>query len=140
MIDLHRIAPAAAVGLLVCGLSGAAEAASTVQRANMYAGPGGGYAVVTTVPAGAYVALGGCDRGWCQASYGRWSGYLHVAYLAGAGAPATGTNLRTSTGGTVRLENRGSPPALGLIMQGGGVKKKQQLNNRAIPLELRDPF
>jgi uncharacterized protein YraI len=110
-----------------------AEAASTTRAVNMRSGPGTGYSVITTVPGGVPITIYGCAGGWCQAAYGRWSGYVSAAYIANASGPGT-TNLRTSTGGTVTLSGRSSPPALGLILQGGGVRKKrQQLNNRASP-------
>jgi uncharacterized protein YraI len=59
-----------------------ATARVTVQL-NMRRGPGTSYGVVIAIPAGATVSVGQCvsSNTWCQASYGRYSGWVAARYL-----------------------------------------------------------
>jgi len=134
MARMRHLAGMAVGALAGMAVGDGAEAASTTRSAYLHSGPGTGYSVVTTVPGGAQIGILGCGGNWCRASYGRWTGYVWAPYIAGA--YGGGTNMQTSSGATIRLENRGSPPGLGLILQGGGTKKRQELlNNRSIAVE-----
>lgn len=61
----------------------AATAASGVATGdvNLRAGPGTGYAVITTIPAGAPLEIYGCSS-WCQVSYGGTQGYVSGNYVS----------------------------------------------------------
>lgn len=73
---------AIAAGALV--LSGGIAAAATVTNdLNLRSGPGPGYRVIGTMPAGAYVDVIGCDGSWCRVSWGGSVGYASASYLAG---------------------------------------------------------
>ena len=77
---LSVLAGALAAGLLAS--SGAfAEEAVTTDDVNMRAGPGTGYAVLLTLPAGAPVDVQGCDAGWCRIVYRGRLGYVSQSFL-----------------------------------------------------------
>lgn len=77
-------------GLLAAGLlfgaTGLAAAAPAMVAGdlNLRAGPGTGYGVLTTMPAGATVRLIGCSGSWCRVSYRGFAGYASASYLAPA--------------------------------------------------------
>ena len=48
---------------------------------NLRQGPGTSYAIVTTIPAGAPVAVSGCSGGWCQVSFQGANGYVIASSL-----------------------------------------------------------
>src|SRR6185312_3000113 len=50
---------------------------------NMRAGPGTGYAVITTIPAGAPIEVIGCSS-WCQVAFGGTEGFASANYVSGA--------------------------------------------------------
>jgi uncharacterized protein YraI len=67
-------------------LSGGLAAAATVTNdLNLRAGPGTGYRVIGTLPAGAYVDVIGCGGGWCRVNWGGAVGFASASYLAGGG-------------------------------------------------------
>lgn len=67
-------------------LSGGIAAAATVTNdLNLRSGPGTGYRVIGTMPAGAYVDVMGCDGSWCQVNWEGAVGYASASYLAGGG-------------------------------------------------------
>jgi uncharacterized protein YraI len=84
--------------LMVAGLAGliglAATAASavpalTTNPLNLRSGPGTGYPVITTIPAGSAVEVGTCQGSWCPVAWQSYEGYASGRYLqAGAGAVA----------------------------------------------------
>lgn len=53
---------------------------------NLRQGPGTNYPVVTTIPAGAPVAVAGCNGAWCQVSFQGQGGYI-IATSLGAPPP-----------------------------------------------------
>ncbi|HVV94491.1 MAG TPA: SH3 domain-containing protein [Hyphomicrobiales bacterium] len=63
--------------------------ATVTTALNLRTGPGGGYAVETTIPAGAGVNVHSCGGGWCHLGFRGLQGYASAAYIAGAG-PAIG--------------------------------------------------
>jgi len=73
---------AIAAGALV--LSGGIAAAATVTNdLNLRSGPGTGYRVIGTMPAGAYVDVIGCDGSWCRVNWQGSVGYASASYLGG---------------------------------------------------------
>ena len=72
-------------GTLAAGLmasSGAfADDAVTTADVNMRTGPGTGYSVVLTLPAGAPVDVQGCSAGWCRVVYRGAVGFVSQSYL-----------------------------------------------------------
>jgi uncharacterized protein YraI len=76
---------------MVGGLAwSAAEAAPGVAtgNVNMRTGPGTGYAVITTIPAGAPVEVLGCPS-WCEVAYAGTRGWASSNYISAAAvAPA----------------------------------------------------
>jgi len=74
----------AAVLLLSAGAA-AAYPATVTGNLNMRSGPGTGYAVLDTIPAGTVVDVRGCTGSWCDIG----SGWVSASYLARGGyAPA----------------------------------------------------
>ncbi len=70
-------------GSLVALSAGAAAAAPAVVDSglNLRSGPGTGYAVIETLPAGARVDVTGCTGGWCRVVYDGARGYASREYL-----------------------------------------------------------
>jgi len=67
-------------------LSGGIAAAATVTNdLNLRSGPGTGYRVIGTMPAGTYVDVIGCSGSWCRVNWGGAVGYASASYLAGGG-------------------------------------------------------
>src|SRR5690606_12404730 len=87
---MKPILVSAGLGLAIGLLAGAATAAPARTEAtlNLRAGPGTGYRVLTTMPAGAGVDLGACSGGWCRVRYAGLSGYASGRYRAGGGGVA----------------------------------------------------
>jgi Bacterial SH3 domain len=54
---------------------------------NLRRGPGTNYTVITLIPAGAGVAVGECNGGWCQVAYQGQDGYV-IATSLGQGGPS----------------------------------------------------
>jgi uncharacterized protein YraI len=75
-----------AIGLLL-GTAGAAAAAPAVITGdlNLRSGPGTGYAVIDTMPAGATVNVLGCSGAWCRVAWGGARGFASRSYLEGTG-------------------------------------------------------
>ncbi len=84
-MKLKTLAIAAGAFLLSGGL---AAAATVTNDLNLRSGPGTGYRVVGTMPAGAYVDVLGCSGGWCRVNWGGAVGYASASYLAGGRGPA----------------------------------------------------
>ncbi|MBS0246161.1 MAG: SH3 domain-containing protein [Proteobacteria bacterium] len=65
--------------------AGIASAATVTNDLNLRSGPGTGYRVVDTMPAGAYVDVIGCGGSWCRVNWRGSVGYASASYLAGGG-------------------------------------------------------
>jgi uncharacterized protein YraI len=70
-------------GLLTLAGIGAANAAVVTGDLNLRSGPGTGYRVIDTMPAGSYVDVVGCTGSWCQVQFGGITGYASASYLGG---------------------------------------------------------
>jgi uncharacterized protein YraI len=70
-------------GLLSRAGIGAANAAVVTTDLNLRSGPGTGYGVVATMPAGADVNVLSCSGAWCRVSWGGAVGYASASYLGG---------------------------------------------------------
>jgi hypothetical protein len=71
-------------GLFVAALATPAYAdgyATTRSAANLRKGPGVGYAVISTVPAGARLWVGNCQPGWCKAVWRNKTGWIAASLL-----------------------------------------------------------
>jgi uncharacterized protein YraI len=79
---------AAAVLALSTGIAAAAPA--EIERSgNVRSGPGTGYRVVATLPAGSVVDVGSCTGSWCRVAFEGGEGYMARSLLAlGAAPPA----------------------------------------------------
>jgi hypothetical protein len=55
---------------------------------NLRRGPGTNYTAITLIPAGAAVAVGDCNGGWCQVAYQGQDGYVIATSLGQGGASA----------------------------------------------------
>jgi uncharacterized protein YraI len=75
-------------GLLLLAGVGAADAAVVTGDLNLRSGPGTGYRVIDTMPAGSYVDVIGCTGAWCRVEFGGAVGYASASYLGGGGAYA----------------------------------------------------
>ena len=72
-------------GLLVgLAIPATANAAFTRDTVNLRTGPGTGYSVITTLPAGAFVNVGRCVPRWCRVATRGVVGWMSAAYI-GAG-------------------------------------------------------
>jgi len=65
--------------------AGIASAATVTNDLNLRSGPGTGYRVVDTMPAGAYVNVIGCGGSWCRVNWRGEVGYASASYLARGG-------------------------------------------------------
>ena len=71
-------------GLLLLAGVGAADAAVVTGDLNLRSGPGTGYRVIDTMPAGSYVDVIGCTGAWCrvrQGAFGRAGARAHGFWL-----------------------------------------------------------
>jgi uncharacterized protein YraI len=75
-------------GLLLLAGASAANAAVVTGDLNLRSGPGTGYGVIDTMPAGAYVDVLGCTGSWCEVAFGGITGYASASYLGGGGGDA----------------------------------------------------
>jgi uncharacterized protein YraI len=72
--------------LASAGLAAAAPGMTTATL-KLRAGPGTGFGVLTTMPAGAAVNVLGCGpEGWCRVQFAGFTGYANASYLD-LGAP-----------------------------------------------------
>jgi uncharacterized protein YraI len=86
-MPMQRMLGAAAVLTLSTGLAAAAPAAVETD-ANVRTGPGTGYRVIATLPAGTVVDAGPCTS-WCRIRWSGGEGYMARSLLAlGAAPPA----------------------------------------------------
>ncbi|HWK98105.1 MAG TPA: SH3 domain-containing protein [Pseudolabrys sp.] len=83
-MKLRTLAIAAGAFLLSGGL---AAAATVTNDLNLRSGPGTGYRVIGTMPAGSYVDVIDCSGSWCRVNWGGAEGYASASYLAGGGSP-----------------------------------------------------
>jgi uncharacterized protein YraI len=72
-------------GLLLIAGASAANAAVVSGDLNLRSGPGTGYRVIDTMPAGSYVDVLGCSGSWCRVQFGGAVGYASASYLGGGG-------------------------------------------------------
>jgi uncharacterized protein YraI len=70
-------------GLLMLAGASAANAAVVSGDLNLRSGPGTGYRVMDTMPAGSYVDVIGCTGSWCRVEFGGTVGYASANYLSG---------------------------------------------------------
>jgi hypothetical protein len=82
---------------------GVAAAQSPFTNLYMRSGPGTAYQVLGVIPAGAPVAVLGCDGRWCQVNYAGRIGYANGSYLSGesraiVGAPGAAAAYAASGG------------------------------------------
>lgn len=68
--------------------AGIASAATVTNDLNLRSGPGTGYRVVDTMPAGAYVDVIGCSGSWCRVNWRGRVGYASASYLGGGASYA----------------------------------------------------
>jgi len=83
--------------------------AVTGTNVNLRQGPGTSYTIITLIPAGAPVNVGGCNAGWCQVSFQGQNGYIIATALgppSGPGGPPPGA----VAGGPVYVGPGGPPP------------------------------
>ncbi len=90
-------------GALLLTGAGAASAAAVTNDLNVRSGPGTGYGVVMTLPAGAEVGVIGCNGGWCRVSFGSGEGFVSASYLAGDGGPVYAASPPVYVGPTIGL-------------------------------------
>lgn len=62
--------------------SATATAATVTTDLNLRRGPGTGYHVITSLPAGARVDVGRCTGRWCKVGWRGHSGYASAAYIS----------------------------------------------------------
>jgi uncharacterized protein YraI len=70
-------------GVLMLAGAGAANAAVVTGDLNLRSGPGTGYNVIDTMPAGSRVDILGCTGSWCEVAFGGMTGYASASYLGG---------------------------------------------------------
>ncbi|MFD1332161.1 SH3 domain-containing protein, partial [Methylopila musalis] len=79
-----RTALAAAAALVLSAGGALAAPATATTNLNVRSGPGTGYAVIGTIPAGRSVEVIGCDGPWCEVDLGARSGFASASYLSRA--------------------------------------------------------
>ena len=82
---------ALAAGAALIAGTGVASAATVTGDLNLRAGPGTGYAVIDTMPAGAHVNIRNCTGGWCRLSWNGETGWASDNFLAGGSRTYTTT-------------------------------------------------
>lgn len=78
-----RVLPIAAGVIALSALP--AAAAVVTNDLNLRQGPGTNYGVITSMPAGESVDVGGCTGNWCEVNWRGYAGYASASYLAGEG-------------------------------------------------------
>jgi len=76
-----------AAGVLLAS-AGLASAATVTNDLNLRSGPGTGYRVIETMPAGANVRVVSCGGSWCRVRWHGRVGYASASYLGGGRAYA----------------------------------------------------
>jgi uncharacterized protein YraI len=84
-MKLKTLTIAAGALLLSAGI---ASAATVTNDLNLRRGPGTGYGVIDTMPAGAYVNVLGCSGSWCRVDWHGRIGYASASYLGAGGTYA----------------------------------------------------
>ena len=79
---------AAGSALILSAGAAAAVPAVAESAVHLRAGPGTEHPVLTTIPGGARVDVGGCTGSWCRVNYAGEAGYASRRYLAMAGEVA----------------------------------------------------
>jgi uncharacterized protein YraI len=74
---------ALAAGAALIAGTGVASAATVTGDLHLRAGPGSGYPVIDTMPAGAHVNIRNCTGGWCRLSWNGETGWASHNFLAG---------------------------------------------------------
>lgn len=89
----------------------AATTATIREELNLRRGPGTGYAIITTMPAGARITLAGeASEGWYPVQYNDLKGWAYAAYIAvGEAAPSESGGHGTATVVTALLNLRSGP-------------------------------
>jgi uncharacterized protein YraI len=96
-----RKAMLAAGFLAISGGLAAASPGITTAGLKLRAGPGTGFGVLTSMPAGAPVNVLGCGpEGWCRVMFAGFTGYAKATYLGmgGPGAVAPGPAVAVVAG------------------------------------------
>jgi uncharacterized protein YraI len=83
-IKLRAVVSGSALLVASAGIAMAYPATVTTPL-NLRTGPGVGYPVQTTMPAGVTVDVRGCSGGWCNLNYRGIQGYASGTYLASGG-------------------------------------------------------
>jgi len=83
-MNIKQFSLAAGFMLASAGVAAAAPAVVTGDL-NLRSGPGTGYGVIDTMPAGATVNVRGCRGSWCRVGWGGVTGWASASYLDGAG-------------------------------------------------------
>jgi hypothetical protein len=78
-----RMKHVAVAGAALLLSAGTASAAVVTNGLNLRNGPGTGYGIIDTMPAGAHVRLLDCGAHWCHVSWNGERGYASRSYLAG---------------------------------------------------------
>jgi len=84
-MKLQRLWTVSVATIAILAFSAAANATEIESPVNVRSGPGTGWPVVATIPAGADLQVLGCYSGWhwrwCQVQVGAVRGYVHQAAL-----------------------------------------------------------
>jgi len=80
----------------------------TASTLNVRTGPGTGYEIIGTAPAGSWWSVTGSDGDWRQIFYGGAVAWCHGAYLSADGGGTTPTGPPTSAAGFIQMPAGGS--------------------------------
>lgn len=83
MLTRPLLSAAVLAGALLTASAANAAPGVATGDVNMRSGPGTGYSVITTIPAGAPLEIYGCSS-WCQVGYAGTQGYVSGNYVSGA--------------------------------------------------------
>jgi len=100
-------------GLLMLAGASAANAAIVTGDLNLRSGPGTGYRVIDTMPAGTYVDVLGCTGSWCEVAFSGITGYASASYLGGGAAYAAAPPVYVAPPVYSSRVYRAPPPAFG---------------------------
>jgi uncharacterized protein YraI len=76
-----------AVGTLLLS-AGAASAATVTDNLNVRSGPGFGYSVIGSVPAGSDIRVLSCGPSWCRVAWNGTAGYASREFISSGSSPA----------------------------------------------------
>lgn len=98
LLSNNRPAQGGASGTFVAGDKSGQYRTITGQGVNLRSGPGTNYSVLTTMPAGAQVAVLDYSNGWAHVYYlTNYEGYCSTAYVSGLGGTTSTTSKTSST-------------------------------------------